>query len=214
MAKGGIMNIVKYEHACFTVEKDGQQLVVDPGTFATDFIAPSNVTAVVITHEHPDHFDPDHLAFIFDKNPDAVVFAPEAVTSKIEVFATHAVQTGDIIQAGPFTLEFHGGRHATIHESIAPIANLGVLINELLYYPGDAFTLTHKPVDTLALPIAAPWMKIAEAMDFLTTLKPRFAFPTHDKILSDEGKAIADRLLSAAAADHGITYERIETTEV
>lgn len=208
------MNIVKYEHACFTVEKDGQQLVVDPGSFATDFIAPSDVTAVIITHEHPDHFDPDHLAAIFDKNPDAIVFAPESVTSQIEVFATHTVQTGDVIQAGPFTLEFHGGRHAVIHESIAPIANLGVLINELIYYPGDAFTLTHKPIDTLALPIAAPWMKLAEAIDFLTTLKPRFAFPTHDKILSSEGKAIADRLLANAATEHDIIYERIETTEV
>ena len=208
------MNIVKYEHTCFTVEEDHQLLVVDPGAFATDFMAPSGVVAVIITHEHPDHFDADHLAAIFDKNPDAVVFAPETVTSKIEAFATHTVQTGDIIQVGPFTLEFHGGRHATIHASIPPIANLGVLINELLYYPGDAFTLTHKPVDTLALPIAAPWMKISEAIDFLTTLKPRFAFPTHDKILSPEGKDIADRLLTNAAATHGITYERIETTEV
>ena len=208
------MNIVKYKHACFTAEKDEQLLVVDPGSFATDFIAPDNVTAVIITHEHPDHFDHEHLAAVFDKNPDAIVFAPESVTSKLEVFATHTVQTGDIIQAGPFTLEFHGGRHATIHDSIAPIANLGVLINDLLYYPGDAFTLTHKPIDTLALPIAAPWMKIAEAIDFLSTLKPRFAFPTHDKILSSEGKAIADRLLTTAAAEHGIIYDRIETMEV
>lgn len=214
MAKGGFMNIVKYEHACFTVEKDGQQLVVDPGSFATDFIAPSGVVAVIITHEHPDHFDPEHIAAIFDKNPDAVVFAPDSVTAHIEAFASHPIKTGDVIQAGPFTLEFHGGRHAIIHESIPPIANLGVLINELIYYPGDAFTLTHKPIDTLALPIAAPWMKMAEAIDFLTTLKPRFAFPTHDKILSDEGKAIADRLLSSAAARQGITYQRIETTEV
>lgn len=208
------MNIVKYEHACFTVEKDGQILVVDPGEFATDFIPPEKVVAIVITHEHFDHFDIEQLTAIFDKNPDAVVFGPEAVTSKLEALATHPVMTGDVVQAGPFTLEFHGGQHAVIHESIAPVANLGVLISELLYYPGDAFTLTNKPVDTLALPVAAPWLKIGEAMDFLGLINPRFAFPTHDKILSEEGKHLVDRLLGSSAETKGITYKRIETLEI
>jgi L-ascorbate metabolism protein UlaG (beta-lactamase superfamily) len=208
------MKIVKYEHACFTVEEDGQLLVVDPGEFATDFITPGNVVAVVVTHEHSDHLDIEQLASIIDKNPDATIFATESVTSKLESLPNHTVTTGDIIESGPFILEFHGGRHAVIHESMPTIQNLGVLINDLIYYPGDSFTLTHKSVDTLALPISAPWLKISEAMDFLTLMKPRLAFPTHDKILSDEGRMIADRLLSIIADKHGIIYQRIESTEV
>ena len=51
------MKLTKYEHACFSVEHDGMTLVVDPGNFTTDFIAPEGVIAVVITHEHSDHFD-------------------------------------------------------------------------------------------------------------------------------------------------------------
>jgi L-ascorbate metabolism protein UlaG (beta-lactamase superfamily) len=208
------MKLVKYEHACFTLEDEGKVLVVDPGEFATDFIAPENVVAVVVTHEHSDHLDRERLAEIIDKNPDAVIFGPESVTSKLESLPIHAVITGDIIVAGPFTLAFHGGHHATIHESIAPIPNLGVLINDLVYYPGDSFTLTHNPVDTLALPISAPWMKLSEAIDFLKIIKPRLAFPTHDKILSNEGKMIADRLLTGAAEASNIRYERIEKTEI
>lgn len=208
------MNIVKYEHACFTVEKDEQLLVVDPGEFSTDFIAPSGVVTIVITHQHPDHYDPEQLAFLMDKNPEAIIFAPEAVTSTIETFATHTVMTGDVVEVGPFSLAFYGGIHARIHESIPAIPNLGVLINQLLYYPGDAFTLTHTPIDTLALPIAAPWLKLSEVIDFLQVIQPRFAFPTHDKILSNEGKAIADRLLKNAADAKNITYERIETLDI
>ncbi len=208
------MKITKYEHACFTVEKDGQILVVDPGEFSTDFIAPENVVAVVVTHEHADHLDHERLAEIIDKNPEAVIFGAESVTSKLESLPYNTVSVGEIITIGPFALEFHGGRHATIHENIPTIPNLGVLINDLIYYPGDSFTLTHKPIDTLALPVAAPWMKISEAMDFLTLIKPRLAFPTHDKILSLEGKEIADRLLKNTADAHNITYRRIETTEV
>lgn len=208
------MKLVNYEHACFTLEDEGRILVVDPGEFAADFIAPDNVAAVVVTHEHADHLDTERLAEIIDKNPDAIIFGPESVTSKLESLPNHTVTTDDIITAGPFTLAFHGGHHAVIHESIAPIPNLGVLINDLVYYPGDSFTLTHSPVDTLALPVSAPWMKVSEAIDFLKVTKPRLAFPTHDKILSNEGKMITDRLLAAAAKADGIQYERIETIEI
>lgn len=208
------MKLVKYEHACFTLEDEGSVLVIDPGEFATDFIAPENVVAVVVTHEHPDHLDTEQLASIIDKNPEAIIFGPDSVTSKLESLPNHTVTTGDIITAGPFTLAFHGGHHATIHESIAQIPNLSVLINDLVYYPGDSFTLTRSPIDTLALPIAAPWMKISDAMDFMKLVKPRLAFPTHDKILSVEGKMIADRLLIATAEANDIHYERLETAEI
>lgn len=203
------MNLTKYEHACFTVEKDGQLLVIDPGGLSTDFIAPEHVAAVVVTHEHFDHLDHDQLAAIFDKNPGVVIIGHEAVISKLEALPGQAVAPGDKLQAGAFTLEFFGGKHATIHESIPPVANLGVLVNDLLYYPGDSFTLPGRPVDTLALPTSAPWMKIGEAMDFLSLVKPRLAFPTHDAILSDAGKEVADSHLSLAAKRHGIEYERL-----
>lgn len=208
------MKITKYEHACFTVEKDGQVLVVDPGEFATDFIAPSGVAAIVFTHEHFDHFDPERLADIINENPEALIVAPEAVTAKIEAFSTRAVAAGDTVTVGPFTLEFHGGQHAVIHASYPPVANLGVFINDLLYYPGDALTLTHKPVDTLALPAAAPWLKIGEAIDFLTAIRPRLAFPTHDAILSDVGKELVDRILDTTARGIGTEYQRIDTLEI
>lgn len=203
------MQLTKYGHACFTVEKDEQIIVVDPGEFSSDFIAPENVVAVIITHEHDDHFDSEQLAAIIDKNPEAVVIGPEAVTSKIEAFATRVAQPGESTQIGDFTLEFFGGDHATIHPSIPAVQNIGVLINDLLYYPGDSFTLPERSIDTLALPVAAPWLKISESMDFLTTIRPRFAFPTHDAILSNVGREITDDRMDATASNIGVTYSRL-----
>ncbi|HMH70613.1 MAG TPA: MBL fold metallo-hydrolase [Candidatus Saccharimonadales bacterium] len=205
------MKVTKYQHACFTVEKDEQILVVDPGGFSTDFIAPGSVVAIVITHEHGDHFDPDQLAAIIDKNPEAVIVSNAAVTAKIETFQSRTVAAGDRITIGSFDLEFFGDSHAVIHASIPKISNVGVLINDLLYYPGDSFTVPDQPVDTLALPAAAPWMKIGEAMDFLAAVKPRLAFPTHDAILSTEGKEVADRLLGMAAKNNIVEYRRLES---
>lgn len=205
------MKLTKYQHACFTVEDDGKVLVVDPGNQTTDFIAPENVVAVVVTHEHPDHFDHEQLAAIIDKNPDAVIVGHEAVVSQIEVFQTKAVNAGDRLTIGPFSLEFFGGEHAVIHKSIPVAANLGVLINDLIYFPGDSFVNPGKPVDSLAIPANAPWMKMSEAIDFLTEIKPRLAFPTHDAFLSEAGKDLADRLLGSIAVANNTEYQRLES---
>lgn len=93
--------------------------------------------------------------------------------------------------------------------------NIGILINDLLYYPGDSFVLPGRPVDTLALPVAAPWLKISEAMDFLTQIRPRLAFPTHDAVLSQIGKELVDGRLNATAQEQDTTYQRLaETTTI
>ena len=203
------MKLQKYEHACFTVELDGKVLVVDPGGYSSDFIAPGGVVAVVITHQHADHLDPEHLAEVFDKNDDVLILGPADVIDQVEVENKKAVEVGEKVSVGPFDLEFFGGIHALIHESMPRVQNLGVMINDLLYYPGDSFALPGRSVDTLAIPAAAPWMKIGEAMDFLLAVKPRLAFPTHDATYSDAGKGLADRLLGGVAGANDIEYRRL-----
>lgn len=204
------MKLTKYEHACFSVEHDGMTLIVDPGNFTTDFIAPEGVVAVVITHEHSDHFDHEQLTAIIDKNPDAIIISHPTITAQIEAFESRAVLPGDHVSIGPFELSFYGGEHAIIHADIPAVANIGVLINDLLYYPGDSLVRPDVPVDTLALPIGAPWLKLSEAIDFVRDVSPRFVFPTHDAVLSDIGKSLPDRLVPALTPN--TLYERIERT--
>ena len=202
--------LTKYEHACFTIEKDSQILVVDPGAYTTDFIAPDHVVGVIITHDHADHFDEELVASIIDKNPDAIIVGHPSVIDSIEAFQTLAVEPGDSLSLGPFELEFFGGSHASIADTIQAPANLGVMIDDLLYYPGDSFTLPEdRYVDTLALPVAAPWLKISEVIDFLRAIHPHTAFPTHDAILSSSGQALVDHLVKAEADKVDTTYARI-----
>jgi L-ascorbate metabolism protein UlaG (beta-lactamase superfamily) len=203
------MKLTKYEHACFTLEKNGQVLVVDPGSFTTDFVVPENVAAIVITHEHGDHFDPDMLAAIYSKNPSSLLLADQSVIKLLPDHPGRAVRPGETVSVGEFRLEFFGGQHASIHSSLTSIANLGILIDERLYYPGDSFYVPDVAVDTLALPVTAPWLKIGEVMDFMVAVRPRAAFPTHDAIASKIGKDLVDRLVGAAASAHGIVYSRL-----
>ena len=118
------MRLTKYEHACFTLEKDGKLLVVDPGAFTTDLPALENVVAIVVTHEHSDHFDPTALGALIAHNPDAVIYAHEAITRQLgDTLPTHAVAPGETIESGSFTVEFLGGEHAVIHPDIPIVAN-------------------------------------------------------------------------------------------
>lgn len=206
------MKLTKYEHACFTVEKDGRLIVVDPGGYSGDFIAPENVVAVVVTHKHGDHFDPDILAAIHAKNPEAILLADQAVIETVPEFRNQAIVAADKITIENFTFAFYGGEHAEIHKSMPIIPNVGVLINDLLYYPGDSLVVPDAPVDTLAIPAAAPWLKIGEAIDFLLAVKPRLAFPTHDAILSEIGKELSDAMLGTVAKTAGIEYCRLQST--
>ena len=203
------MMLTNYEHACFTLEKDGKLLVVDPGTYTTDLGAPENVVAIVVTHEHPDHFDPAALGALVAHNPDAIIYGHEHITRQFGDTLPHQTATpGESVTAGPFELSFFGGDHAVIHSDYPTIPNLGVCIDGQVCYPGDSFAQPSGPVDTLLLPVAAPWLKLSEAMDYVSRVKPRLAIPTHDAILSPVGKALVDRMLSAQADALGFTYLR------
>ena len=204
------MKIQKYDHACFSVTKDDKTLVVDPGDWSSDFAVPTDVVAVVITHEHADHFDHEKLHKIAEKNPTAILFAHESITNQVTELPTKSVASSDSASVGPFTLNFFGGKHAIIYADYPHVANLGVMVNDTLYYPGDSFDLPNRPVDTLALPVSGPWMKLGEAMDFCSTVNARLVFPTHDAILSDGGKSLADKLIGSVANNYHRLTEPLE----
>ncbi|MDO9398897.1 MAG: MBL fold metallo-hydrolase [Herbiconiux sp.] len=201
------MRLTKFEHAALLLEQSGKKLFVDPGSFTTPITDATNTVAVVITHEHPDHWTPDQLRRILDASPDAVLFGPEGVVEAASDFPFTRVDPGDTVTAGPFTMRFFGGQHAVIHSSIPVIDNVGVLINDVLYYPGDSFAVPEGvTVDTLAVPAGAPWMKIAEAMDYVLEVAPRRAFGTHEMVLSVAGKTMAADRLTWATEQGGGEY--------
>jgi L-ascorbate metabolism protein UlaG (beta-lactamase superfamily) len=207
------VRISKYEHATLLVTVGEEGLVIDPGVFLTppDF---SGITAIVLTHEHPDHWTAEQLRRILDKNPGARIFGPRGVADAAgDDFDVEVVSSGDAIEVGSFDLKFFGGEHAVIHESIPVIDNLGVLVNGELYYAGDSYTVPEVEVGTLAAPIGAPWLKIGEAMDYVLAVKPKRAFYVHDMTLSVAGKQMAAARLTWATEQGGGTFTELQPGE-
>lgn len=198
------MRVTKHEHAALRIDESGDTLLIDPGSFTTPLDHLSDVVAVVLTHEHPDHWTPEHLDRILRAVPGTPIFAPAGVAAIATDYEITVVAPGDTVTAGRFSLRFFGGEHAVIHSSIPLVQNLGVLVNDTLYYPGDSYAVPDGvDVDTLAAPAGAPWLKIGEAMDFVLAVKPRRAFGVHDMTLSVIGRTMHRQRLQWATEQNG-----------
>jgi len=204
------MKLTKYEHACFVVEKDGSAIVVDPGEYTTDFVAPEHVVGIVITHLHEDHFSVEHIEQILRGSPAALIIGPSDVTAHLSQYTTRTVANGNSFAIEGFDLDFYGDDHAVIHADFPHPQNVGVLIEDRIYYPGDSLTMPEKSVDVLALPISAPWMKLSEAIEFMKAIGARLTFPSHDAILSHAGQQMSDKMIGSFADTAGTTYQRID----
>jgi hypothetical protein len=145
---------------------------------------------------------------ILERFPGVPVFSTRAVAETADVEVS-VVAPGQTAEAGPFRLEFFGGRHNEIHSSIPIVDNLGVFVDDALYYPGDSYTVPDgRDVALLAAPIGAPWLKIGEAMDFVLAVAPAHAFGTHDVPLSPQGLAMHRARLRWATEQHeGVFHE-------
>ena len=201
------MKVTKYEHACLDIEHQGRRLLIDPGVFTTSIPNFDNVAAVVVTHVHPDHLDSAKLKLILSSNPSVAIFTVQAVGDELRgSVPVKIVSGGDTAKIGNFNLRFYGGQHALIHKSYPTTDNVGVMVNDKLYYPGDSFTLPDISVPVLAVPASAPWLKIGEAIDFIKEIKATQVFPTHNAVLSEIGMTINNRLLEAATSSEDGTY--------
>jgi L-ascorbate metabolism protein UlaG (beta-lactamase superfamily) len=207
------MKLTKYEHACMIIEVTGERLIIDPGVFTMPLGDIGDVVAVVITHEHADHWTPEQLERIIERNPAVTVFGPAGVVAAASDFAITETHDGDRVEIGPFSLQFFGKDHAVIHESIPMIDNVGVLVNDELYYAGDSYFVPPVPVKTLAAPAGAPWLKVGEAIDYVLAVAPRRAFPVHEMTLSVAGKGMVNQRLDWAAAQGSGSYSVLEPGE-
>ena len=180
------MRLTKFGHCCLLVETENDRILVDPGTFSHGWETLRGITAVLITHQHPDHVDLTRLPAMLAVNSDAQLFADPATVEQLARAELRAasVDAGDTLDLGTL-VEVFGEAHATIHRDLPGLPNRGYLIEGRLYLPGDSLQVPIEAVEILALPVAAPWMALKEAVEFVRAVQPTVAIPVHEKILAN-----------------------------
>jgi L-ascorbate metabolism protein UlaG (beta-lactamase superfamily) len=200
------MRLTKFGHSCLLVEEAGARLLLDPGTLSDRFEELEGLTGVFYTHQHPDHLDPARVRALLDRNPGVRVVSDEGSAAPLgEAGAeVQAVHDGDEFGIGGVGVRVAGREHAVIHPDLPKLPNVGYLIGERLFHPGDAFTGPGQPVEVLMVPAGAPWLRVSEAVDYLRQVRPKMAVPVHERVLSTVGVSlhygVLERLGAGAVA--------------
>ena len=203
-------------HSCVRLDRDGQSLVVDPGSFSAPD-ALDGATGVLVTHEHADHVDPGPLQSALASVPGLEVWGPAPVVELLtkggaDAARLHALAPGDTADVVGFSVTALGGEHAVIHPDVPRIHNLAYLVDGSLLHPGASFipAPSDATVEVLLLPAAAPWLKISEAVDYARSVGARTVVPIHTGIYNDNGIGLVDRVLGGLVGD---AYRRVAPGE-
>ena len=202
------MQVTKYAHSCLRIEHDGGVLVLDPGVFS-ETAALDGADAVLITHEHPDHVNVEALTQALERRP-IPVHGPASVAGVLgdAAEALTVVTPGESFTAAGVPVRTYGGQHAVIHPDLPVVPNVGYLVNDVVYHPGDSLVVPEDvQVDTLFAPIHAPWNKFSEVLDFIRAVAPRRAYALHDALLNGNGLGVLDRQYAAMSKTD---YRRLE----
>src|SRR5215211_1498959 len=204
------MELTKHGHACVVLSADGRRLVIDPGAF-TDPSALEGASAVLVTHEHFDHFEPDLLRRAMDADPALEIWTNGSVAGQLEGLGSrvHVVGAGDAVTVAGFDVHVHGEWHAEIHPDIPRIPNIGFLVDGEVFHPGDALTVPDEPVATLLLPVHAPWSKTGELIDYVRAVHADQAYAVHDGALNDIGLGMVTGLLGERGPGTPTPFSRL-----
>lgn len=199
-------------HSCVRLEKDGAVLVIDPGVWTDAAAALAGAAAVMVTHEHADHLDADAVRTALRASPDLTLWANPQVTAQFTEFGdrVHETRRGDVLSVAGFGVHVYGHDHTLIHKDIPSVVNTGFLVQGELFHPGDSFTVPDEPVRTLLVPIAGPWLRAGDMIDYFREVAPARGYAIHDAILNDNGLGLMTGYPSVAAAPGGVPVARLE----
>jgi L-ascorbate metabolism protein UlaG (beta-lactamase superfamily) len=212
------VQITKYSHSCVRLDDGERALVVDPGVFSEVDAALDGADAVLVTHEHPDHVDAERLRAAAERDDQLRIWAPRPVADVLALGDRVAVVTaGQALDAAGFGVRTFGGQHAIIHPTIPVVPNVGYLIDEAVYHPGDSLIVPPLAVELLLAPINAPWSKVAEVIDFVVAVRAPRVVGIHDALLTDVGRQIVESHVERIGGEFGTRYLGLrpsETTQI
>ena len=160
------MRLTHLGHSAVLVETDDARVLIDPGNFSDGWHGLTDLDAILITHSHPDHADPEHLPGLVRANPHAKVYVEPSIVlaeeaGKFPEVRADALAAGEQVVVGDLLVTAVGGQTAV---------------------PGG--------VDILAVPMMGPWAAMKETIDFVREVGALEGFPIHDGLLNERGRGL------------------------
>ncbi len=209
------MLLTKLGHSCVRLEKDDVRLVIDPGVWSgPDVLA--GASAILVSHEHPDHLDDRAVRAALAAAPGLELWANESVAARFTEFSgrVHPVRHGDAVTAAGFDVHVYGSDHAIIDATIPVIRNTGFAVDGQVFHPGDSFTLPDEPIPVLLVPVSATWLKFSEVAAYIRAAAPERGYWIHDALLNDKGASLLENLVKVAPAASGPASYLVPGTSV
>lgn len=205
------MNITKLGHSCMLLEENHLRILLDPGAYSTLQNDVTEIDLILITHEHPDHVDPESLKTVLKHNPGVKIITNRGVGKVLKEMNVdfEILEDGKNMVWQNVMIEAAGDEHAEIYKTMPRVVNTGYIISSRFFYPGDRLYQPKRHVDILALPVAAPWMRLSEAIDYALKMKPKVCFPVHDGMLKHPGPVhrISKEILAGAGIEFMVLEE-------
>ena len=195
------MQITHLGHAAVLVETTDARVLIDPGNFSETWHSLMDLDAILVTHLHPDHLDPEHVPALLESNPGAEVLVEPAVLAQAQAGKlpdlgsnARAFGPGDQTAVGDLLITGVGGQHAVIHRDLPRLGNVGFVLRSegqpTLFHPGDSYETVPEGIDVLATPAYGPWAAMKETVDFVRAVGALEGFPIHDELLNDRGRGL------------------------
>lgn len=177
------MQFTKFGHSCVLVEEGNARILFDPGSWSTIDDTKLDLGAIVVTHSHGDHCDPDLVSRLVSDNQGVVVYANKDIQEKLSGIDVTLLEDGGSVDINGVSVRGIGSEHAFFYENREVPPNVAYIVNDIFLHPGDSLQHTPEGIEILALPAGAPWMKQAEALDYARKVAPKSVFPIHDKVI-------------------------------
>ena len=189
------MEITHFGHSCLLLDTGTARLLIDPGTWSEGFEDLTGLDAVLITHQHVDHVDGARLPALLSANRGVRLIVDSGSAAELSGHDHEVATPGETLEVAGARVAVLGGDHAMIYPDVPVIPNNAYLVDGTHLHPGDSFTPPSSHVEVLFVPTSAPWLRIAEVIDYLRAVVPRTAVPIHQAVLSTPGQELHYRLL-------------------
>ncbi len=194
------MRVTKYPQSCLRLEKDGKCIIIDVGIFVTEEYSLSDLSpidALLITHQHADHLDPEFAKKLSDM--DIPIFGNQDVVNKLKGIKVEVIHDEEEFNVAGFDIIARELPHCKMVDGSDGPPNTGYLIDGNFFHPGDGTQISNLQADTLAAPIAGPDVTLLDAVNFARQIGALNVIPIHysNPVFFNDPNTLKERFLDA-----------------